>query len=44
MIESFWRPLFAGIQLDPDLEVSRRRFDTILRMSASGPPRCRDVG
>jgi phytoene dehydrogenase-like protein len=37
MIESFWRPLFAGIQLDPDLEVSRRRFDVILRMLASGP-------
>jgi len=36
MIESFWRPLFAGIQLDPDLEVSRRRFDVILRMLASG--------
>jgi len=37
MVESFWRPLFAGIQLDPDLEVSRRRFDVILRMLASGP-------
>jgi len=37
MIESFWHPLFAGIQLDPDLEVSRRRFDVILRMLASGP-------
>jgi phytoene dehydrogenase-like protein len=36
MIESFWRPLFAGIQLDPDLEVSSRRFDTILRMLAVG--------
>src|SRR6478672_7342299 len=42
MIESFWRPLFAGIQLDPELEVSSRRFDTILRMLAigsSGVPR-----
>ena len=37
MIESFWRPLVAGIQLDPDLEVSRRRFDVILRMLATGP-------
>ena len=37
MIESFWRPLFAGIQLDPELEVSRRRFDVILRMLATGP-------
>jgi len=36
MIESFWRPLFAGIQLDPNLEVSSRRFDTILRMLAIG--------
>jgi phytoene dehydrogenase-like protein len=36
MIESFWRPLFAGIQLDPDLEVSSRRFDIILRMLAVG--------
>ncbi len=36
MMESLWRPLFAGIQLDPDLEVSRRRFDTILKMLAVG--------
>jgi phytoene dehydrogenase-like protein len=36
IIESFWRPLFAGIQLDPDLEVSSRRFDVILRMLALG--------
>ena len=36
MTERFWRPLFAGIQLDPDLEVSSRRFDTILRMLAFG--------
>lgn len=36
IVESFWRPLFSGIQLDPDLEVSRRRFDTILRMLAIG--------
>jgi hypothetical protein len=36
IIERFWRPLFAGIQLDPDLKVSRRRFDTILRMLAMG--------
>ena len=35
-IESLWRPLFAGIQLDPGLEVSSRRFDTILRMLALG--------
>jgi phytoene dehydrogenase-like protein len=36
IIRSFWQPLFAGIQLDPDLEVSSRRFDTILRMLATG--------
>ncbi len=35
-ISEFWGPLFAGIQLDPDLEVSSRRFDTILRMIAAG--------
>lgn len=36
MIERFWRPLLAGIQLDPDLEVSSRRFDLVLRMLARG--------
>ena len=36
IVESFWRPLFAGIQLDPALEVSSRRFDVILRMLAVG--------
>lgn len=36
MIDRFFRPLFAGIQLDPDLEVSSRRFDLILRMLAIG--------
>jgi glycine/D-amino acid oxidase-like deaminating enzyme len=36
MIDRFFRPLFAGIQLDPDLEVSSRRFDMILRMLAQG--------
>ena len=36
IIKSFWRPLFAGIQLDPTLEVSSRRFDVILRMLAVG--------
>ena len=37
MVEAFWRPLFAGIQLDPDLEVSARRFDVVLRMLTRGP-------
>jgi phytoene dehydrogenase-like protein len=36
MIDAFWRPLFAGIQLDPDLEVSSRRFLLILSMLAEG--------
>ena len=36
MVDRFWRPLFAGIQLDPDLEVSSRRFLLILRMLATG--------
>ena len=36
MIERFWRPLLAGIQLDPDLEVSSRRFEVILAMLAEG--------
>jgi phytoene dehydrogenase-like protein len=46
MVESFWRPLFAGIQLDPDLEVSARRFDVILRMLAMGDTGvpCRGMG
>ncbi len=36
IVERFFRPLFAGIQLDPALEVSSRRFDIILRMLAVG--------
>jgi phytoene dehydrogenase-like protein len=36
MIERFWRPLFAGIQLDPELATSNRMFDTIFRSLASG--------
>ena len=36
MIERFWRPLLAGIQLDPDLEVSSRRFEVIFSMLAEG--------
>ena len=35
-VAAFWRPLFAGIGLDPELEVSARRFDLILRMIALG--------
>ncbi len=36
MIDEFFVPLFGGIQLDPRLEVSKRRFEIILRMLASG--------
>lgn len=36
MIDEFFVPLFAGIQLDPRLEVSSRRFAIILRMLAEG--------
>ena len=35
-IERFFEPLFAGVQLDPELEVSSRRFEIILRMLATG--------
>ncbi len=35
-VRLFWRPLFAGIQLDPELEVSARRFEIVLRMLAMG--------
>jgi phytoene dehydrogenase-like protein len=35
-IAGFLGPLFAGIQLDPGLEVSSRRFEVILRMLALG--------
>ena len=35
-VERLLRPLFSGIQLDPDLEVSARRFELILRMLATG--------
>lgn len=36
IVKQFFEPLFAGIQLDPDLEVSSRRFEVILRMLAVG--------
>ena len=35
-IDQFFTPLFSGIQLDPQLEVSSRRFEVILRMLAVG--------
>lgn len=35
-IARFLGPLFAGIQLDPELEVSAKRFRIILRMLATG--------
>jgi len=36
MIERFWRPLFAGIQLDPELATSSRMFEFVFRMLADG--------
>jgi hypothetical protein len=36
MIDRVWRPLAGGIELDPTLSVSRRRFDVVLRMLATG--------
>lgn len=36
MIRRFFRPLVGGIQLDPDLQDSRRMFDVIFRMLADG--------
>lgn len=36
IVERFFRPLFAGIQLDPDLETSSRMFDVIFRSLATG--------
>ena len=36
MIETFLRPLFAGILLDPDLRASSRMFDFVFRMLAQG--------
>jgi phytoene dehydrogenase-like protein len=36
MVRSFFGPLFAGIQLDPELEVSAKRFRIVLRMLATG--------
>lgn len=36
MVERFLRPLFAGIQLDPRLQTSRRMFDVIFRSLATG--------
>ncbi len=36
IIERFFRPLVGGIQLDPNLQDSRRMFDIIFRMLADG--------
>lgn len=36
MVERLWRPLFAGIQLDPTLQTSSRMFDFVFRMLADG--------
>lgn len=36
MIDRFFRPLFGGIQLDPELRSSARMFDVIFRMLSAG--------
>lgn len=36
MIQSFFKPFFAGVSLDPDIEASNRVFKYIFRMFASG--------
>jgi phytoene dehydrogenase-like protein len=36
MVDRFFRPLFAGIQLDPELGTSRRMFDIIFRSLSHG--------
>jgi phytoene dehydrogenase-like protein len=36
MVETFWRPLLGGIQLDPSLTTSSHAFDFVLKMLASG--------
>lgn len=43
-IERFFRPLFGGIQLDPDLATSRRMFDVIFRTLADGDSAVPAVG
>jgi phytoene dehydrogenase-like protein len=36
MIERFWRPLLAGIQLDDSLSTSSRMFEFVVKMLATG--------
>jgi phytoene dehydrogenase-like protein len=36
MVERFWRPLLAGIQLDASLTTSSRAFEFVIKMLASG--------
>jgi phytoene dehydrogenase-like protein len=43
-IERFLRPLFGGIQLDPDLSTSRRMFDVIFRTLADGDSAVPEAG
>lgn len=43
-IERFFEPLFAGIQLDPDLSTSSRMFAIIFRMLSEGPTGVPNLG
>ena len=36
MIDRFFRPLFGGIQLDPELRTSRRMFEIIFKSLSEG--------
>jgi phytoene dehydrogenase-like protein len=36
MIQTFFKPLFGGVQLDPQLATSRRMFDVIFRSLSEG--------
>lgn len=36
MLQRFFRPLVGGIQLDPNLDASRRMFDVVFRMLSMG--------
>jgi phytoene dehydrogenase-like protein len=44
IMQRFFRPLAGGIQLDPDLQDSRRMFDVIFRMLADGDSAVPAVG
>jgi phytoene dehydrogenase-like protein len=44
MIDRFFKPLVGGIQLDPNLETSRRMFDIIFRSLSNGEAGVPEMG